>query len=297
MKLAVWLLVAHALVVAFSLAGMLVALPNPDFWAGSAAATSVFSFGMAYAGPLHIVLGAAAVFAFGTAVIGLRRTLVFFAAALLISLGCELVGTGTGYPFGAYEYTDHLGVKILGRVPFSIPLSWFALGLTVYLLAYRVLDRLGVRPRPWAPVVLGVWFLVVWDLVLDPAMAHESLPIRFWVWHRTGPYFGMPVQNFIGWAMTGAVFMAVSRVLWGWDPSPRRIPAGFLVAMYAINIAFAVALSSAVGLWVPVLLALVLGLAPATIALLPERPALNIAGWAMRTTSAALKAHRSVDVR
>lgn len=282
MKLAIWLLVAHALAVIFSLVGMLVALPNPEIWANSAAATSVFSFGMSYAGPLHIVFGAGAMFAYGTAVLGLRRTLIYFAAALVISLGCELLGTGTGYPFGAYEYTDHLGTKILNRVPFSIPLSWFALGLASQLLAYCVLDRLGVRPRGWMAVVLGVWFLVVWDLVLDPAMAHESLPIRFWIWHRTGSYFGMPVTNFVGWAMTGAAFMALSRVLWGDDPKPGRIPAGFLVAMYAINIAFAVTLSGAVGLWVPVLLALTLGLAPALVALLPDRATAERAGWAPR---------------
>ena len=37
MKLAVWLLVAHALAVSFSLVGMLIALPNPELWASSAA--------------------------------------------------------------------------------------------------------------------------------------------------------------------------------------------------------------------------------------------------------------------
>ena len=296
MKLAVWLLVAHALAVSFSLVGMLIALPNPELWASSAAATSVFSFGMAYAGPLYIVLGAAAVFAYGTAVLGLRRTLIFFAAALVISLGCELLGTGTGYPFGAYEYTEHLGTKVLGRVPFSIPLSWFALGLTSYLLAYRVLDRLGVQGRAWAPIALGVWFLVVWDLVLDPAMAHESLPIRFWVWHRTGPYFGMPVTNFVGWAMTGTAFIAISRAIWGWDPEPRRLPARFLVAMYAINISFAVALSSAVGLWIPIVLAFVLGLGPALVALVPEQPIARRAGGAMRSVRGRLETQRGVDV-
>jgi putative membrane protein len=208
-------------------------------------------------------------FAFGVAVLGLRATATFCAAALGISLGSELLGTRTGLPFGAYEYTDHLGTKILGRVPFSIPLSWFALGLTSYLLAVLVLHRRGPRLASWAPVALGVWFLTVWDLVLDPAMAHESLPLKFWVWHRSGPYFGMPVQNFFGWALTGALFMAVSRVSWRADADPRRIPAWYVVAMYAINLAFAVALSISVGLWVPVGLALGLGLLPALLALGP----------------------------
>jgi len=35
--------------------------------------------------------------------------------------------------------------------------------------------RLGFRRRALWTIAIGVWFLTVWDLVLDPAMAHESL--------------------------------------------------------------------------------------------------------------------------
>jgi putative membrane protein len=266
MTLARWLLIAHAAAVLFALGGLLVALPHPELWAGSASASAVFSFGMTYAGSLHIVLGAAAVFAFGVAALGWRRTLIFFVAATAISLGSELIGTGTGWPFGAYEYTEGLGPKVLGRVPFSIPLSWFYVGLACYLLARLVVGVVSAAPRAWWSVALGAWFLVVWDLVLDPAMAHDSLAVRFWVWHQSGPYFGMPIQNFVGWAATALVFMGLSRLLWGADPDPARIPAWFPLAIYAINLAFAIALSASVGLWPPILLALVLGLLPATLA-------------------------------
>jgi len=123
--------------------------------------------------------------AFGTATLGWRRTLLFFALACGLSLASELIGTGTGYPFGNYEYTSGLGYKILERVPFSIPLSWFYMGLASFILS-------GVLAR-WHPlwsVALGAYFLTVWDLVLDPAMAHPSLALNFWVWHQSGPYFG-----------------------------------------------------------------------------------------------------------
>jgi putative membrane protein len=181
MRSAVTLLSAHALAVLFSVAGLLIALPNPQLWEHSVIATRIFSFGMQYAGSLHIFVGAAAMLAFGAATIGRRRTLVFFAAAVLISLACELLGTRTGWPFGAYEYTEHLGPKLFGLVPMSIPLSWFALGLASYLLAFRIVAALGRPLRAWAVVALGAWFLTVWDLVLDPAMAHESLPVKFWI--------------------------------------------------------------------------------------------------------------------
>ena len=36
-------------------------------------------------------------------------------------------------------------------------------------------------------VVLGAYFLMVWDLALDPAMASNYLPLHFWTWHLSGP--------------------------------------------------------------------------------------------------------------
>jgi len=261
MKLARILLVAHAGAVGFALIGLLVAIPNPQLWAGIPGASSIYAFGMQYAGALHIVLGAAALLAFGVAVLGWARTVAFFVASCALSLGMELLGTGTGWPFGAYEYTSGLGFKVLGRVPFSIPLSWFYMGLTSFLLAHTVIERLWPRAPAWAAVVLGTWLLTAWDLVLDPAMAHEQLAIRFWVWHETGPYMGMPLINFAGWALTGALFMGLSRAAWG-GPPPDDMPVHFPFAVYAINMIFAIALSASVALWLPIVLALAFGFLP-----------------------------------
>ena len=47
---------------------------------------------------------------------------------------CLVIGTGTGDPFGNYEYLSGLGYKVLGHVPFSIPLSWFYMGLASFML-------------------------------------------------------------------------------------------------------------------------------------------------------------------
>jgi putative membrane protein len=256
MTLARSLLVAHAAALLFGLAGMLIALPRPELWSSSPLGQQVFAFGMQDAGALHMVLGAAAMLAFGRAALGWRRTAIFFVLAGGLSLGAELVGTSTGYPFGNYEYTTGLGAKILGRVPFSIPLSWFYMGLASFMLG-------GVLAR-WHPawsVVLGAYLLTAWDLVLDPAMAHPGLVLQFWVWHTSGPYFGMPVQNFLGWTATGALFMGLSRWAWG-----RRVPPvspSFPLAVYGLNVAFAIVLSAAGGVWLPIGLSLAAALAVA----------------------------------
>lgn len=266
MTIARTLLVAHVLALVFGLIGMLVMIPNPQIWVGSPALVRVFTWSMQYAGALHIILGAAAMLAFGGRLIGWRRTLIFFAVSTCLSLSFELFGTGTGWPFGAYSYTQGLGYKIGDRVPYTIPLSWFYMGFASYLIGWAIAEARGPRSRPVWAIALGVWFLTVWDLVLDPAMAHESLPIKFWIWHQTGPYFGMPVQNFLGWFGTGLVFIAISRLLWRRDPE-REIPAWYPLAVYVVNLFFAMVLSASVGLWVPLLAAVVLGLLPASLAL------------------------------
>lgn len=243
------LLVDHAAALAFGLGGMLIAIPHPELWSSSPVGRQVFAFGMQYAGGTHMVLGAAAMFAFSVVALGWRRTLTFFVLACGLSLSAELIGTGTGYPFGNYEYTSGLGYKVLGRVPFSIPLSWFYMGLASFLLG----STLARRQPVWS-VVVGAYLLTAWDLVLDPAMAHPGLALNFWVWHQSGPYFGMPIQNFAGWTATGTLFMGLSR--WLWRSEPPSISPRFPLIVYGLNLAFAIVLSAAGDVWVPIVVAL-----------------------------------------
>lgn len=260
------LFVAHLGALIFGLIGLLIMLPNPELWSGDPRAVRVFDWSMEYAGATHIILGAAAMFAYGVVALGWFKTTIFAVVSFILSLGFELFGTGTGWPFGNYEYTSFLGYKVLDRVPYTIPLSWFYMGLASYLLGALVARRLGVRRITLWTVLLGAWFLTVWDLVLDPAMAHESLRVQFWVWDETGPYFGMPIKNFIGWTVTGLAFMAVSRALWREEVKPLSHDLRLPLAVYGVNLAFAMVLSAGVNLWVPILLAAVLGLLPPLLA-------------------------------
>lgn len=261
------LLIAHLGAMVFGLIGMLVMLPNPHLWNEDPLARDIFTWSMDNAGATHIVLGAAAMFVTGGYLIGWAKTTTFFVVSCALSLTSELLGTTMGFPFGNYEYTDFLGYKVLGHVPYSIPLSWFYVGFAGYLIGTTLAHRLRLPSPSVMAVLLGVWFLTVWDLVLDPAMAHESLRIQFWIWDETGPYFGMPIKNFVGWAFTGLLFMALSRLLWRRDvvlpPSSLTIP--FII--YASNLIFAMVLSGAVDLWTPIIVSALLGMIPAALTL------------------------------
>jgi putative membrane protein len=258
---------------AFGLAGLLWVVPHPEILAYLPAGQTLFQWSMAGGGVGYILLGAMAVALYGYRTLGFRAVATFAIAAIGISLSSELLGTSTGFPFGHYSYLNGLGYKVSGLVPFTIPLSWFYLGLSCLLLARSGLSAYASPSQPSRPsygwlralgsILLGSVLLTSWDFVLDPAMSQTALP--FWYWHQPGAFFGMPYQNFAGWLGTGVVFMAVGMAVWHQfrllpeQPQSVTVP----LVVYTANFAFALVMSLAAGFYVPIVMGLVTGLIPA----------------------------------
>lgn len=164
-------------------------------------------------------------FALGHALwmLGWRRALTFFGAAFVVGLALEAVGVATGWVYGGYHYSPRLGPQWFG-VPILIPLSWF---MVIYL-AHAVTERLigeGDRSKSLRGAVLycliGAVVATAWDVVADPQMARSHL----WVWDQPGEFFGIPVQNFVGWMITSLIVLAAYRALtWRWPPPPIDHP-------------------------------------------------------------------------
>ena len=188
----------------------------------------------------------------GVAVWGWSMTLRLLVLLSLVGFVAEWVGTGTGLPFGAYHYTEMLGYKIGGSVPWVIPPSWFSMGIPCYVLAHACVE--GFSSKGWGPrlrpkvngglqrptrlagialrVALGGWLLMTWDLVLDPAMSH-LLP--YWQWDEPGFYYSSPFLNFVGWFLVGALIMGV--IEWVQGPErTARLPVKWASAFYLLNV-------------------------------------------------------------
>ncbi len=263
-KLEDYFLWGHALSMAFGLAGLLLVLPNVDFIASLPEFGNVaFRWSMAGGGVVYMLLGMIAVAIYGYRTLGQKLLLTFMIPAIAISLTAELMGTSTGFPFGAYHYTTGLGYKIAGLVPFTIPLSWFYLGLSSFLIARVGLQKYDL-PR-WLSSIMAIAFgsllLMSWDFVLDPAMSQTSVP--FWEWDQAGAFFGMPYQNFAGWFGTGAVFMGVASLFWGnrtFALSRQQLTLPLLV--YLSNFGFAMIMSIGGEIYPPIFLGILLGIAP-----------------------------------
>jgi uncharacterized membrane protein len=136
--------------------------------------------------------------------LGWRHTLVFFTASAVISWTFEQVGVATGAIYGPYHYTDFLGIK-LGHVPLLIPLAWFMMIYPSYVIANLIADDRPTGSRGSFKHLVWLSFLsaavmTAWDLVIDPVLSGPN--VKAWIWEQGGPYFGIPIQNYIGWMLT-----------------------------------------------------------------------------------------------
>lgn len=156
---------------------------------------------------------------------GWKRAALFFGSGALISLGAEALGVATGLLFGHYTYTDQLGGKLFGLVPWLIPIAWCGMLYLAWCtvafllkgkkeLGTEIRNRNARSSSPVLQILLSALAITAWDLSLDPRMVQDGN----WIWHDGGPYFGIPLSNFVGWLVTAVCIYGV----WAW--LARRTP-------------------------------------------------------------------------
>lgn len=123
---------------------------------------------------------------------GKRRAAVLLAALGLYALLFETAAIKAGWPYGHFHYGDLLGPLVFNAAPYSVLVAWTPLVLGVVAL------RLGKR---WRGLLYAVVAVIVLDVVLDPAAVY----LGFWHWDQPGAYYGVPLQNFFGWFVSGTI--------------------------------------------------------------------------------------------
>src|SRR5579871_3172895 len=170
MRIVKFLFVCHLVALACGLLGLLLIVPFPALWRASSIGEPLFAFLLNSAAALSILFGAATLFLFGALCIGMRKTLIFFASSTLITLSMELFGTTLGFPFGVSTATTLPGIEVAGLVPYSILLSWFYMGFTSFLLAFKLVERLRLSRHTLWSLLLGAYFLLTLHLALNSAL-------------------------------------------------------------------------------------------------------------------------------
>ena len=164
-------------------------------------------------------------------VLGARHAGFFFVASAVVSWVFEQVGVMTGLVYGPYHYTTVLG-PMLGDVPLLIPGAWFMMIYPSYVIAGLLVDGRPFGTRGGFPHVVwlaavGAAVMTAWDVVVDPILSGPAF--RAWVWERGGPYFGVPIQNYVGWLVTTFTVYAFYRGFEGMQPAPGGAPRGLFV--------------------------------------------------------------------
>lgn len=163
--------------------------------------------------PVSTVIG----FAFGmlhaAQRMGWRRAISLLAIIFVTGLTLESIGVATGAVYGPYHYTEKLGPKFLGLVPYLIPAAWFMMLYPALLIGRGVIaGRVKAGWLRWLAVAaLGGIAMTAWDLVMDPLMVGGG----HWVWAVEGAYFGIPLQNYWGWWLTSFLALLIFQLLEG----------------------------------------------------------------------------------
>lgn len=161
---------------------------------------------------------------------GWARTLKTFAIVAGLSYFAELLGSATGFPFGKYHYTDLLQPQLAG-VPLLIPLAWTMMLPPAWAIAQIILGETqdhnhkehGRTHKRLLFCLLSALAFTAWDLFLDPQMVGWG----FWVWETPGPYFGIPISNYLGWLLVSAILTLVV--------NPKNLPVGPLALVYVLT--------------------------------------------------------------
>jgi putative membrane protein len=142
--------------------------------------------------------------------LGPRRATLSLISLSIFGYAIEAIGVATGFPYGAFYYSDALGPRLAGIVPYLLPLSYAP------LVVGAVAASWGTRP-PLLHIIYATLLLVWMDAVLDPGAA----ALGFWVWPQGGVYYGVPLSNYAGWLLSGALATVLLLAAGRWSEPPR----------------------------------------------------------------------------
>ncbi|MCX5728895.1 MAG: carotenoid biosynthesis protein [Nitrospirae bacterium] len=171
--------------------------------------------------------------------IGWPRTWRFWLISWATAFVCEFSSTRNGIPFGWYHYNGStVGQELyLSNIPFIVPLSFSFLLYAAYCLTLCfLLPRAEGTGTPswllplrfdrdartsWPVLFFAALFFTFIDMVIDPVALRGDRWFlgKIYYYPDPGMHFGVPLANYVGWAVVGLISLAI------YFPLERRLPA------------------------------------------------------------------------
>lgn len=135
-----------------------------------------------------------------------------FVFVLCLSILIEFLGVRFGVVFGTYHYEKDFGMQIAG-VPLTIGFAWTMVILTTHAITIKLLSSYKQKGFVYliAFVMISSLLAVVMDLIIDPVAFQAK---QYWVWEGQSFYYNIPLQNFVGWFLTSALFQFLLYPFW-----------------------------------------------------------------------------------
>lgn len=147
--------------------------------------------------------------------LSLMRGALFILLASLTGLVMEVWGLSAGTFFGGH-YVYRLNQLTILQVPLSVVVYWVVFIYTGYCIVASFFYWLN-KEKPnkkqknfWLlpiAIFLDGLIVVVIDLFMDPLQVR----LGSWQWLEGGPYFGVPIGNFIGWFIVTVIVTGIYR--------------------------------------------------------------------------------------
>ncbi len=170
-----------------------------------------------------------------------RRWLGWRDGAILIgvlgvyALAIEASAIVTGFPYGHFGYSDLLGFRILGLVPWTVAFAWTPLMLGAYGIAANLFTGRISR------VIAATLTVTLFDVVLDPGAVY----LGFWQYEGGGWFYGVPMSNFAGWLVSGVIGAIILEALVAYFrpllPTPMQLASSvvFIICFWTMIAVFA----------------------------------------------------------
>lgn len=123
----------------------------------------------------------------------LSRSIPLVLGLYVFAIVFETLAIKTGVPYGNFNYVGDMGYRFFGTTPWTIGFAF----PPILLLGYYVGQKLHAKKR-YLYLSAAITATLV-DVVLDPA----AINLGMWRWDVAGFYYGVPMQNFVGWLIAG----------------------------------------------------------------------------------------------
>lgn len=148
----------------------------------------------------------------------------------------------TGWPYSGFQYGNIITGKIAGLVPWTVPFAWTPLLLGCFWIASRIQS---LNSRPLARILATALLMVATDLVLDPV----ATKLGFWHWQQGGWFYGVPLQNFLGWLVSGSLGATILH--FGMRKNNFRLAPKTILLGWLLHIGIWTILAWLLRLWIP----------------------------------------------